>query len=100
MPLIRYPARHKNDVWNLPDTYFHPCLGLLIGGRLAAKRLGCCFEILYRDADRLDLTVVRRNRNHQGRYFLVTEIEHLISERKKLAGRFGRKSVKRIAGRH
>lgn len=95
-----YPSHHENEVWNVPDTYFHHSLGLLLGGKEASRRLGCCRQILYRDADNLNLTIVRRNRVHGGRYFLVTEIEHLISERKKLAGRFGRKSVKRIARRH
>ena len=100
MSSIRYPAHHENEVWNLPDTYFHPSLGLLIGGRKAAKLLGCCKEILYRDADDLDLTVVRRNRLHGGRYFLVSELEALIREMAKNKGKFGRKAVQKIADRN
>lgn len=100
MPNIAFPLHHKNEVWNVPDYYFHPCLGLMLGGKLTAKRLGCCREILYRDADALNLTVVRRNRVHGGRYFLLNEIDKLERDRKREAQRFGRKMVKRIAGRH
>jgi hypothetical protein len=71
----------------------------LLGGKKTAKLLGCCKQILYRDADDLDLTVVRRNCLHGGRYFLVTEIDHLVRERKKEAARFGRKSVIKTAQR-
>ena len=97
--MVYYPAHHENEVWNVPDNLFHRSLGLLLGGQETAKLLGCCRQILYRDADSLDLTVVRRNLVHGGRYFLVTEINHLISERKKRAARFGRKSVEKIAQR-
>lgn len=100
MSRIEYPAHHVNEVWNVPDTYFHHSLGLMLGGQQAAKRLGCCRQLLYRDADNLNLTVVRRNRLHGGRYFLVTEIDHLIRQRQKEAARFGRKRVQKIAGRH
>ena len=100
MSNIQYPQHHVNEVWNIPDTYFHHSLGLLIGGGQAAKRLNCCRQLLYRDADNLNLTVVRRNRVHGGRYFLVTEIDHLIRQRQKVARSFGRKSVQRIARRH
>ena len=99
MSNIRYPAHHYNQIWNLPDTYFHPALGLLMGGRKAAKFLGCCKEILYRDADNLNLTVVRRNRLHGGRYFLVSELEALIEKRAKYKGKFDRKLAQKIARR-
>lgn len=96
---IQYPANHVNEVWNVPDGLFHKSLGLMLGGKATAKRLGCCRQILYRDADDLNLTVVRRNCLHGGRYFLVTEINHLIREREKEAARFGRKRVQKIAQR-
>lgn len=96
MATIYYPEYHRGDVWNVPDGLFHPCLGLMLGGKKTAKLLGCCKQVLYRDADELGLTVVRRNSLQGGRYFLVTEIDHLIRERKKLAARFGRKrAIKR-----
>ena len=99
MPTIEYPEQHKNDVWNVPDGLFHISHGLLLGGKQAAKRLGVCKQILYRDADDLDLTVVRRNCLHGGRYFLVTEIENLIRQEQRRARKFGRKSVLRTAQR-
>lgn len=64
MPTIQYPECHKNDIWNVPDGLFHISLGLMLGGKQAAKILGCCREILYRDADNLNLTVLRRNLLH------------------------------------
>jgi hypothetical protein len=57
------------------------CEGLLYGGKKAASLLNCSRETLYRKADDLDLTVVRRNRLHGGRYFLVNEIHALIQKR-------------------
>lgn len=99
MPRVYYPEYHENEVWNVPDNLFHQSLGLMVGGKKACELLGCCREILYREADDLDLTVVRRNRMHGGRYFLVTEINHLIRERKKRAARFGRKRVTKTAQR-
>jgi hypothetical protein len=96
---IEYPEYHENEVWNVPDNLFHHSLGLLLGGKQAAKRLGCCKQILYRNADSFNLTVVRRNLLHGGRYFLVTEIDALIRKQKKEAQRFGRKSVEKIAQR-
>ena len=100
MSSIQYPAHHKHEVWNVPDTYYHKSLGLLLGGRQAAKFLGCCKELLYRDADNLDLTILRRNRLHGGRYFLVSELEALIREREKLKGKLGRRAFQKIANRH
>ena len=100
MSSIQYPEHHKNDVWNVPDRYYHKSLGLLLGGRQAAKFLGCCKEILYRDADDLDLTVLRRNLLHGGRYFLVSELEALIRERQKLKGKLDRKAFQKIGRRN
>ena len=99
MQNIRYPEYHENEVWNVPDGLFHKSHGLMIGVKETCKRLGFCREILYRDADSLNLTVVRRNLMHGGRYFLVNEIEGLIRERQKRAEKFGRKSVEKIAQR-
>lgn len=99
MPRVYYPEYHENDVWNVPDNLFHQSLGLMLGGKQTAKLLGCCKQVLYREADDLGLTVVRRNRLQGGRYFLVTELNHLIRERKKRAERFGRKSVIKTAQR-
>lgn len=97
MPSILYPKHHVNEVCNVPDHLFHPCLGLMLGGKVTARRLGCCKEILYRDADDLNLTVVRRNHLHLGRYFLVSEIDALIKQRQKYADRFGRRMVQKIS---
>lgn len=74
-------------------------MGLLIGGGLAAKQLGVGRHLLYRDADNLDLTVLRRNRLHGGRYFLVNEIDNLINSRRKAAHRFNSKRAKKLARR-
>ena len=81
MPKGYIPPHHKNEVWNVPDSLFHPGMGLLYGGKMAANLLNWSRETLYRKADEMDLTVVRRNRLHGGRYFLVNEIHALVKKR-------------------
>ena len=71
-----YPKHHHKDVWNLPDKFFRNN-SRIIGGGKAAQMLGMSRVHFYQHIDELGLTVYRRARQHNGRYFRLKELKNL-----------------------
>ncbi len=91
-----YPRYHDKDVWNLPEKFFRKNRGVIGGGK-AAQMLGMSRVYFYQHVDELGLTVYRRKRQHNGRYFLVKEIKKLLADREKLKKKMSREFLIRLA---
>ncbi len=94
-----YPKYHDRDVWNLPDKFFRDNSGLIGGGK-AAEMLGVSRVYLYQHVDEWGLTVYRRARQHNGRYFRLKEIKKLLDYRERLRKRMNAKLLRKLASRN
>jgi hypothetical protein len=72
---FRYVKVHKGDVWNPPDWALEPAVSVKLTA--AATLLGCCKRTLLYKTDQWGLTVLRGSQ--KARFFLLSEIEELIS---------------------
>jgi len=90
MKKARHVTEHRKDIWNPPLWALQAGISVKISG--AARMLGIGITKLNYKADELGLTVLRGP--HKARYFLISEIEELIANGRKVDAETIRRSMK------